>query len=158
MLSGPAVSTNRWNSRGNGVPPAVLRCQQEAGGDGIGALCAPIPFPIPSPPSLSYPRRARFPHPSICCFASLRIIIVKLPGASSEGIEKNSPSIIRRTCTIESKKGLDFGCSMLVTRYKKRRYKYFRKIEICAKIVALFVENCVYFAYFNGKMALPKNA
>ena len=35
--------------------------------------------------------------------------------------QEKPASIIRRTCVIESKKGLDFGCLMLVIHYKKRR-------------------------------------
>jgi hypothetical protein len=41
-----------------------------------------------------------------------------------------------------SKNGLDYRCPIFVTLYEVRDKKFFRKIEICQKLLSFCAENC----------------
>jgi hypothetical protein len=58
--------------------------------------------------------------------------------------------IIGDTCTIDSKNCPVFRDSGHVTRYEERDKNFFRKIEICAKILSIFVENASIYRGVDG--------
>ena len=62
---------------------------------------------------------------------------------------KTPASIIRCTFAFDSKNGLDSGCPKIVTRFVERDKNYFRKIEICHKLLSFFAENWIDFSGFG---------
>jgi hypothetical protein len=64
---------------------------------------------------------------------------------------KSSASIIRGSCAFDTKKWLDSGCTILVSRLLERNKKFFGKIEKFRFLLSKLVENWGDFRQIRAK-------